>query len=105
MLHLDVRWPRVLSLSSLSVEEVILPYLGCVQELYVMANPAIPSFPRREVGTMRRKPRTRKPNRQRAKLGLPDLEHVKSAVLVTLRSPESQPSYRHSILISFAGIA
>jgi hypothetical protein len=46
---------------------------------------------------MRRKPRTRKPNRHKTKLGLPDLEHVKSAVLVSLRSPESQRSYRHSI--------
>ena len=44
---------------------------------------------------MRRKIRTRKPNRH--KLGLPDLEHVKSAVLVSLRSPESQRSYRRSI--------
>src|SRR6516164_10433457 len=98
MLHLDVRCPRVSSLLSLSVEDVILPYLGCVHELlYVMANPAIPSFPRREVASMRRKPRTRKPNRQKTKLGLPDLEHVKSAVLVSLRSPESQRSYRRSI--------
>jgi len=39
---------------------------------------------------------TRK-NRQKSKLGLPDLEHVKSAVLVSLRSPESQRSYRRSI--------
>ena len=46
---------------------------------------------------MRRKIRTRKPNRHRTKLGLPDLEHVKSAVIVSLRSPESQRSYRHSI--------
>ena len=46
---------------------------------------------------MRRKPRTRKPNRHKTKLGLPDLEHVKSAVLVSLRSPESQRSYRRSI--------
>jgi len=44
---------------------------------------------------MRRK--TRKSNRLKTKLGLPDLEHVKSAVLVSLRSPESQRSYRHSI--------
>lgn len=36
-------------------------------------------------------------NRQRAKLGLPDLEHAKAAVLVSLRSPESQRSYRRSI--------
>ena len=46
---------------------------------------------------MRRKIRTKKPNRHKTKLGLPDLEHVKSAVLVTLRSPESQRSYRRSI--------
>jgi len=30
-------------------------------------------------------------------LGLPDLDHARSAVLVSLRSPESQRSYRHSI--------
>ena len=46
---------------------------------------------------MRRKIRTRKPNRHRIKLGLPDLEHVKSAVIVSLRSPESQRSCRRSI--------
>jgi site-specific recombinase XerD len=47
-------------------------------------------------GIMRRK--TRKiARRAKAKLGLPDLEHVKSAVLVSLRSPESQRSYRRSI--------
>ena len=46
---------------------------------------------------MRRKTKRRKSNRQRTKLGLPDLEHVKSAVLVSLRSPESQRSYRRSI--------
>jgi len=45
---------------------------------------------------MRRKARTRKPNRQKTKLGLPDLEHVKSTVLVSLPSPESQRSYRRS---------
>ena len=44
----------------------------------------------------KRKQATRK-NRQKTKLGLPDLEHVKSAVLVSLRSPESQRSYRRSI--------
>jgi site-specific recombinase XerD len=46
---------------------------------------------------MRRKIRTRKPNRHKTKLGLPDLEHVKTEVLVSLRSPESQRSYRCSI--------
>jgi len=46
---------------------------------------------------MRRKIRTKKTNRHKTKLGLPDLEHVKSALLVSLRSPESQRSYRRSI--------
>ncbi len=35
--------------------------------------------------------------RLKTKLGLPDLEHAKVAVLVSLRSFESQRSYRHSI--------
>jgi hypothetical protein len=46
---------------------------------------------------MRRRTTARRQNRQKAKLGLPDLEHVKSAVLFSLRSPESQRSYRRSI--------
>src|SRR6266446_4039107 len=46
---------------------------------------------------MRRKIGTKKPNRHKTKLGLPDLEHVKSTVLVSLHSPESQRSYRRSI--------
>src|SRR5215468_3927136 len=46
---------------------------------------------------MKRRTKARRSNRQKTKLGLPDLEHVKSAVLVSLRSPESQRSYRHSI--------
>jgi hypothetical protein len=35
--------------------------------------------------------------RLETKLGLPDLEHAKLAVIVSLRSFESQRSYRHSI--------
>ncbi|HTS08094.1 MAG TPA: tyrosine-type recombinase/integrase [Candidatus Eisenbacteria bacterium] len=46
---------------------------------------------------MRRSVKAKRHNRQKTKLGLPDLEHVKSAVLVSLRSPESQRSYRRSI--------
>jgi hypothetical protein len=46
---------------------------------------------------MKRRSKARRSNRQKTKLGLPDLEHVKSAVLVSLRSPESQRSYRRSI--------
>lgn len=38
--------------------------------------------------------RTKKP---KTKLGLPDLDHSKAAVLDSLRSPESQRGYRHAI--------
>ncbi|MFZ0978245.1 MAG: tyrosine-type recombinase/integrase [Candidatus Acidiferrales bacterium] len=34
---------------------------------------------------------------RKTKLGLPDLEQAKAAVLTSLRSPESQRSYRHAI--------
>jgi hypothetical protein len=44
-----------------------------------------------------RRTKTRRANQQKTKLGFPDLEHVKSAVLVSLRSPESQRSYRRTI--------
>jgi hypothetical protein len=50
-----------------------------------------------EAVSMRKKLKRRKPIRAKSKLGLPDLEHAKSAVLVSLRSPESQRSYRRSI--------
>ncbi len=48
---------------------------------------------------MRRKA-TRKSGNQKGlktKLGLPDLDHSKSAVLNSLRSPESKRGYRHAI--------
>ena len=45
---------------------------------------------------MKRNAKT-KLGRQKTKLGLPDLEHTKIAVIVSLRSFESQRSYRHSI--------
>jgi len=45
---------------------------------------------------MKRK-KGRKTTHAKRKLGLPDLEQSKSAVLASLRSPESQRSYRHSI--------
>src|SRR5215469_5931951 len=54
-------------------------------------------FPVPPVGGAYMKSKTRKSKRLKTKLGLPDLEHAKSAVLVSLRSPESQRSYRHSI--------
>lgn len=44
-----------------------------------------------------RKNKWRKPARLKTKLGLPDLENAKSAVLLSLRSPESQRSYQHYI--------
>ena len=39
----------------------------------------------------------RKRHRPRTKLRLPDLDQAKAAVLGSLRSPESQRGYRHSI--------
>ena len=39
----------------------------------------------------------RKRHRPKAKLGLPDLDQAKAAVLSSLRSPESQRGYQHSI--------
>jgi hypothetical protein len=38
--------------------------------------------------------RTKQP---KTKLGLPDLDHSKAAVLDSLRSPESKRGYRHAI--------
>ncbi len=38
-----------------------------------------------------------KPKRPKTKLGLPDLDHSKSPVLDSLRSPESKRGYRHAI--------
>jgi site-specific recombinase XerD len=52
---------------------------------------------RKEAAAMRRKAKRGKGTHAKTKLGLPDLEHAKSAVLVSLRSPESQRSYRRSI--------
>jgi len=46
---------------------------------------------------MRRKTKKSKLVRMKTKLGLPDLELAKATVLVSLRSPESQRSYQHSI--------
>jgi site-specific recombinase XerD len=46
---------------------------------------------------MKRMAKGRKSNRLKTKLGLPDLEQAKSAVLISLRSPESQRSYSRSI--------
>jgi hypothetical protein len=46
---------------------------------------------------MRSKSKKRKQVRRKTKLGLPDLDHAKAAVLASLHSPESQRSYRHAI--------
>jgi hypothetical protein len=54
---------------------------------------------------MKRKTKGRGSNRQKTRLGLPDLEHAKAAVLDSLRSPESQRSYRRSIEDFVFGIA
>lgn len=44
-----------------------------------------------------RRLRARKSRQPKMKLGLPDLDQARSAVLNSLRSPESQRGYRHSI--------
>jgi site-specific recombinase XerD len=54
-------------------------------------------YAHKEVASMRRKSKNGKSTCTKTKLGLPDLEQAKSAVLVSLRSPESQRSYRRSI--------
>jgi site-specific recombinase XerC len=41
--------------------------------------------------------RSARAKRPKAKLGLPDLDHSKAAVLDSLRSPESKRGYRHAI--------
>jgi site-specific recombinase XerD len=46
---------------------------------------------------MRRKYRRTKSTRSKIKLGLPELEYVKTSVINSLRSLESQRSYQHSI--------
>jgi site-specific recombinase XerD len=46
---------------------------------------------------MKRKAKTKLSQQKTKKLGLPDLDHTKIAVIVSLRSFESQRSYRHSI--------
>jgi hypothetical protein len=54
---------------------------------------------RKEAAAVRRKAKRGKGTHAKTKLGLPDLEHAKSAVLVSLRSPESQRSYRRFRLL------
>jgi hypothetical protein len=46
---------------------------------------------------MGRKYKNRKIRRPKARLGLPDLDQSKAAVIGSLRSPESQRGYRHAI--------
>ena len=46
---------------------------------------------------MRIKNKRRRNMRPKRKLGLPDLELARSAVLASLHSPESQRGYRHAI--------
>ena len=46
---------------------------------------------------MRRKPVKRKGRKPKARLGLPDLDQSKAAVIGSLRSPESQRGYRYAI--------
>jgi site-specific recombinase XerD len=50
-----------------------------------------------EAARMRKTGKQVNPNRPKAKLGLPDLDHSRSAVLESLRSPESKRGYRHAL--------
>jgi hypothetical protein len=52
---------------------------------------------REEAARMKRMTQQDKLKRAKTRHGLLDLEHAKSAVLISLRSPESQRSYRRSI--------
>src|SRR5580692_9596077 len=46
---------------------------------------------------MRKTPTTGKNSRPKIKLGIPDLEHSKAAVLRSLASPDSRRGYQHAI--------
>jgi hypothetical protein len=46
---------------------------------------------------MRRKAKKRRFGKPKARLGLPDLDQSKAAVIGSLRSPESQRGYPHPI--------
>ena len=46
---------------------------------------------------MRRKSKKRRATKPKVRLGLPDLDQSKAAVIGSLRSPESQRGYRHAI--------
>jgi hypothetical protein len=46
---------------------------------------------------MRKKTKKQKGRRPKTRLGFPDLDQSKAAVIGSLRSPESQRGYRHAI--------
>src|SRR5881409_703329 len=46
---------------------------------------------------MKRKSKKRRTRKPKARLGIPDLDQSKAAVIGSLRSPESQRGYRHAI--------
>src|SRR3954462_5665007 len=50
-----------------------------------------------EAARMRKTRKQANPNRPKTKLGLPDLDHSRSAVVESLRSPESKRGYRHAL--------
>jgi integrase len=65
--------------------------------LYRMTCPHSPAQPFWRRLHMGRKAKNRKIRRPKTRLGLPDLDQSKAAVLGSLRSPESQRGYRHAI--------
>jgi hypothetical protein len=69
----------------------------CVQALRVTTVSCDSQLPTSGGGTHEKKSNHEKAKSTGKQAGVPDLEHVKSAVLVSLRSAESQRSYRRSI--------
>src|SRR5262245_60560399 len=62
-----------------------------------MTCPHSPAQPFRRRLHMGRKAKSRKIRRPKTRLGLPDLDQSKAAVIGSLRSPGSQRGYRHAI--------
>src|SRR5262245_41768324 len=87
--RLEKRSARQIHQSGLTTTTAI-PYLSQLSR-----NARVQPFWRRL--HMKRRPDKRKFSRPKTKLGLPDLDQSKAAVLGSLRSPESQRGYRHAI--------
>jgi hypothetical protein len=54
---------------------------------------------------MKKTTKQQRAGKPKTRLGLPDLDHSKAAVIGSLRSPESQRGYTHAINEFIGGIA